>query len=337
MEDESHQLLVLDLTNAHLHSLQEIELPSSTSSIEHVDLTANRLSQIEPYVLNMENLKSLSLRQNILQDASAVSQLKSAEHLTRLELRDNQLRDIPDLSRFQSLEYLELSYNIIKDMSAIAKLWEERKDDSPHPLKELFLANNGLKRIQGLEGLGSNLTHVELGSNKINSMHGLEALHNMHALWLGSNRIERIDIDLASCCAVSLKQLSLQSNRLTSMEGLEGCVALEELYVSDNGITELCNLERLVNLKVLDVSYNRLESLHGVRHLASTITDVWANNNLIDDFDEVENELIQVKDTLSVLYLAGNPFVERHHTSYKLRMKHALPKLEQLDDTFIIQ
>ena len=37
----------------------------------------------------------------------------------------------------------------------------------------------------------------------------------------------------------SLKRLSLQSNRLSSMEGLEGCACLEELYLSHNGITRL--------------------------------------------------------------------------------------------------
>lgn len=34
-----------------------------------------------------------------------------------------------------------------------------------------------------------------------------------------------------------LRQLSLQSNRLTSMLGLGACTALEELYLSHNGIT----------------------------------------------------------------------------------------------------
>ncbi len=36
---------------------------------------------------------------------------------------------------------------------------------------------------------------------------------------------------------VRLRQLSLQSNRLTSMLGLGACTALEELYLSHNGIT----------------------------------------------------------------------------------------------------
>ena len=34
----------------------------------------------------------------------------------------------------------------------------------------------------------------------------------------------------------SLLKLALQSNRLTSMAGLQGCTALQELYLSHNGI-----------------------------------------------------------------------------------------------------
>lgn len=34
----------------------------------------------------------------------------------------------------------------------------------------------------------------------------------------------------------SLVKLSLQSNRLTSMAGLQSCTALQELYLSHNGI-----------------------------------------------------------------------------------------------------
>jgi Leucine Rich repeats (2 copies) len=37
----------------------------------------------------------------------------------------------------------------------------------------------------------------------------------------------------------ALRKLSLQSNRLASMAGLQGCEALEELYLSHNGIERL--------------------------------------------------------------------------------------------------
>lgn len=45
----------------------------------------------------------------------------------------------------------------------------------------------------------------------------------------------------------SLKILSIQSNRITKMEGLEGLVNLEELYLSHNGLMKIEGLEKNVS------------------------------------------------------------------------------------------
>jgi protein phosphatase 1 regulatory subunit 7 len=325
--DQDDSSYIFDITNGHLHTLSgNIEIPTS---VRHLDLTANRLADIEECVLELEHLETLSFRQNLLRDAGRLSQLKNAENLKSLELRDNQLEELPDMSRFGKLEYLELSYNVLRNIGGLDAM---RKDD--HPLKELYLANNKIKVIEGLESFQGHLEQLELGSNRIKSMHGIESLRHLQSLWLGSNRIERIDIDM-SCFRYTLKQISLQSNRLTSMDGLEECEALEEIYVSDNGITELCRLDSLKNLKVLDVSRNQLRGLDGVGTLP-LLTDLWANNNLIENLEQVEIELQGLADSLQVLYLNNNPFLEGQvRTSYKLRMTHILPNLEQLDDVLV--
>jgi Leucine-rich repeat (LRR) protein len=41
------------------------------------------------------------------------------------------------------------------------------------------------------------------------------------------------------CSLKALKKISLQSNRLTAMTGLQHCTQLEELYLSHNGISAL--------------------------------------------------------------------------------------------------
>lgn len=43
-----------------------------------------------------------------------------------------------------------------------------------------------------------------------------------------------------------LKILSLQSNRITKMQGLEGLINLEELYLSHNGLKKIEGLEKNV-------------------------------------------------------------------------------------------
>lgn len=52
--------------------------------------------------------------------------------------------------------------------------------------------------------------------------------------WHGVKSVDAVGARLAR-----LRQLSLQSNRLTSMAGLGACSALEELYLSHNGITRI--------------------------------------------------------------------------------------------------
>lgn len=60
------------------------------------------------------------------------------------------------------------------------------------------------------------------------------------------------------------------------------------------------------------------------------LTDLWANDNQIESLDEVEVALASQRGSLSCLYLRGNPCAAG--TDYKLRLKFALPALEQLDD-----
>lgn len=50
----------------------------------------------------------------------------------------------------------------------------------------------------------------------------------------------------------NLKILSIQSNRITKMEGLDGLVNLEELYLSHNGLKKIEGLEK--NVRPLAVS-----------------------------------------------------------------------------------
>lgn len=327
LDEGSHALEVYDATNSHRHVLGEDISPGTRI----VDLTCNRLKTLDPAcvsnLMSLTQVRSLSFRQNLLKDVQGLAALGSAPVLQRLELRDNQIEELPrDLSRFAALRYLECSYNHIEDMSTLKTL-------PPGNLVSLYLAQNRLRQVQGLEA-HTELCELELGHNKITSMRGLERLTNIRELWLGSNRIPRIDVDLSAFA--HLTKLALTSNRLTSMDGLEHLTSLEELYVSDNGITELCDLGALQNLRVLDVATNKISSMRGVGTL-ERLTDLWANGNAIQDLDAVEGALEGVKETLETLYLHGNPFLEdkRQAGGYKLRMTHAFPALVQLDDTLV--
>ncbi|KAL6774147.1 hypothetical protein ACKKBG_A23930 [Auxenochlorella protothecoides x Auxenochlorella symbiontica] len=316
--DAGTVLYDLDLTNAHLHSLDEVSLPNT---MRVLDATANRLKSIEAALLRLDGLTKLCLRQNLLTSAEEVEALASAPCLEELDLRDNQFTQVPNFRGFFSLTNLDMSYNQFVSLEALSSL--------PGPrLTHLYCAANKIASMEGIAHLES-LRVLDLGSNRLRCIEGLEGMCLLDSLWLGRNRITQIN-GLSSLSR--LIRLSLQSNRLARISGLSGCTALEELYLSHNGLTTLEGLEGLANLRILDVANNRLTSLAGLQGFPQ-LTDLWANDNQLASLDEAGAELEHVRDSLTCLYLGGNPCAKE--TQYRLRLEHTLPNLEQLDDSVL--
>lgn len=110
------------------------------------------------------DLRKLSLRQNLLADASRILRLASAPQIEELVLHDNKLTTAPDLSPFTSLRRLELSYNEIR---SLAPLSGETTNPGPGvALEELYVASNKVSKIEGLEEF-KKLQILELGSNRL--------------------------------------------------------------------------------------------------------------------------------------------------------------------------
>lgn len=111
-----------------------------------------------------KDLRKLSLRQNMLADASRISQSLSAALLEELVFHDNKLTAVPNFSSFTSLRRLELSYNEIRSLAPLAS-----ETTSPGPgeaLEELYVAANKISKIEGLEEF-TRLRVLELGSNRL--------------------------------------------------------------------------------------------------------------------------------------------------------------------------
>ena len=159
----------------------------------------------------------------------------------------------------------------------------------------------------------------------------------------------------------SLTVLSLQSNRLTSARGLETLTSLKELYLSENKLLTLEGLpSSCPSLTILDVANNQIRELSGVTAYPA-LEDVWANTNRLTQLPETLAELVKLP-ALTTVYLhynhwaaaaAGGAEGEQEHrpvgwsvhyppkpeellskAEYKRQVLEALPKLEQLDDTY---
>ncbi|XP_033131131.1 protein phosphatase 1 regulatory inhibitor subunit PPP1R7 homolog isoform X1 [Brassica rapa] len=197
--------------NTPLH-LDSIELPPTLTDL---DLTVNRLSELDSRIAHLSMLKKLSLRQNLIED-SAVEPLSRWDALSDLEeliLRDNKLAEVPDISIFSRLLVFDVSFNEITSLEGLSK--------ASSTLKELYVSKNEVYKIMEIEYL-HDLQILELGSNRLRVMVNMESLTKLEELWLGRNRIKVVNL----CGLRCIKKISLQSNQLTSMKGSEVCVVL---------------------------------------------------------------------------------------------------------------
>lgn len=99
----------------------------------------------------------------------------------------------------------------------------------------------------------------------------LDGLTNLEELYLGKNKISRID-NLASLTKLNI--LSLQCNRLRTIENLEALTNLTQLYLSENGLTMIENLLSNEKLETLDVAYNKISIIQNIAHLTE-LQEFW--------------------------------------------------------------
>ncbi|KAM0018157.1 putative leucine-rich repeat domain superfamily [Helianthus debilis subsp. tardiflorus] len=313
-DDESYPMTILDASSYQLHDLDSIEFPPS---LIEIDLTANRLNKLDSRISNLPNLKKLSLRQNLFDDAGVepISHWNTISDLEELVLRDNQLKNIPDVSIFKKLLVFDVSFNEISSMSGLSK--------ASNTLKELYVSKNEVAKIEEIEHF-HDLQILELGSNRLRVMENMQNLTNLQELWLGRNRIKSINL----CGLKCIKKLSLQSNRLTSMKGLEECTSLEELYLSHNGIAKMEGLSTLVNLRVLDVSSNKLAAIEDIEKL-TCLEDLWFNDNQLASLDGVSEAVAGSREKLTTIYLEHNPCAKL--SDYMTTLRQIFPNIEQID------
>lgn len=295
------------------------DIPQDTDYIELIHL---RISSLEDLHLErFPKLEAVNLRQNFIPLIVALSGV--SELLEELDLYDNRINHISSsIKHLTKLQNLDFSFNNIKNIKNIETLVN---------LENLYFVQNKIKEIKGLETL-SKLKNLELGGNRIEEIsETMHLLPSLTQLWLGKNRIQRLqNLDHLH----NLRILSIQSNRITKMEGLDKLVNLEELYLSHNGIEKIEGLENCTKLQVLDVTRNRLTHLDNLLHLTQ-LTDFWCSYNKISSFENIGQQLGKLPE-LETVYFEGNPVQTDNPTAYRRKLTLYLgPSLQKIDATYI--
>ncbi|KAL2314031.1 Protein phosphatase 1 regulatory subunit SDS22 [Schizosaccharomyces pombe] len=309
--------LIIDDPDVQQIDADEDLLDDVPDDVDCVELIQSRIQSMASLGLErFKNLQSLCLRQNQIKKIESVP-----ETLTELDLYDNLIVRIENLDNVKNLTYLDLSFNNIKTIRNINHL---------KGLENLFFVQNRIRRIENLEGL-DRLTNLELGGNKIRVIENLDTLVNLEKLWVGKNKITKFE-NFEKLQKLSL--LSIQSNRITQFENL-ACLShcLRELYVSHNGLTSFSGIEVLENLEILDVSNNMIKHLSCLAGLKNLV-ELWASNNELSSFQEIEDELSGLKK-LETVYFEGNPLQKTNPAVYRNKVRLCLPQLRQIDATII--
>ncbi|XP_009955931.1 PREDICTED: leucine-rich repeat and guanylate kinase domain-containing protein [Leptosomus discolor] len=184
-------------------------------------------------------------------DLSCVSHMP---YLLELSASNNELTTYFGFKPPKNLKEVDFSYNQIPKMQDLSAY---------QSLTKLLLDFNNIEEIRGLEKCHS-LTHLSLSHNRLFAVSGLENLP-IRILNLSSNQIEKITgLDSLK----TLQKLDLSSNKITSLEGLGGHDLLEMINLEDNQIAELRELECIEDLPLLRV-------LNLLKNPVQEQTDYW--------------------------------------------------------------
>ena len=160
-------------------------------------------------------------------------------------------------------------------------------------MKTLSLTN--LDRITKLDfNLSSNTNAVggRLSISKFKNLEVLSATYNdlTKFTFSTSNNVTLKELDLSNNLLttisdigslVNLERLDLSNNNLlTTISGIESLVNLETLDLSDNLLTTISDIGSIVNLETLDLSNNLLTTVSGIGSLVNLETLDLSNNNL---------------------------------------------------------
>ena len=192
----------------------------------------------------------------------------------------------------------------------------------------LTLQSNGLEKIPRWLERFTNLRTLDLSSNRIAKLEGLENLVNLHYLYIDCNRITKIEgLDALT----NLRALRFGEsfhyhggNEIRKIENLEALINLEVLELANNKVQKIENFDSLKNLEELDLSSNQIEEVEGLGESSNLKILHLGNNNIRHlDWSEIP--------ALEVLCLGPNPIQTMTGYEYLKKIKSLFMNLDNCD------
>ena len=164
----------LDVSYNKIRSMEPVEQVST--SVEHLYLAANKISEVTGGLSKLVNLTLLELGSNRIRK---MQHFEALANLQELWLGRNKIGTIECLSNLKMLRRLSIQNNRLRVIEGL---------DSCVNLEELYLSFNGITRINGLSKL-TKLKILDFGNNQIEKIEGLETQEMLEDLWLNDNQV----------------------------------------------------------------------------------------------------------------------------------------------------
>ncbi|KAF5903520.1 leucine-rich repeat-containing protein 23 [Clarias magur] len=243
----SHAFVRLDLQN---RNLSDIALLTSFVHLRFLDISSNCLTDFSP-LATLTELLWLKADSNRVQSLRG-QPLSKLPYLQWLSLMSNRLTDLEGVGG-SALECLNLIGNSIQTVSGLdyGKLTN---------LVSLELRGNHLETTDGI--YLPNLKRLYLAQNEIKRLEGLDKLEHLTILHLRDNQLDTLDG--ISSSMKSLQYLNIRGNLVSSQQAIKSLVGvghtLRVLVLLDNPISEMEDYRLMVisHLPFLE----RLDKVH---------------------------------------------------------------------------
>lgn len=217
--------------------------------------------------------------------------LGAAVNLESLDLSNNLVSDLSPIAGLTELHYIGLEENTISDLSPLEGLTN---------MEELHLGNNLIRDLSPLEGL-INLRGISLHDNAITDLSPLGGLVRLEWIGMSGNPLADLTplsgltnlhnfhgwgtpvVNLAAIAKLpKLREINVCGGDISDISALADAKGLKELYLPGNDVSDLSPLAGLTGLTRLSFEHNQISDLSPLEGL-SNLTWVDLRDNEVSD------------------------------------------------------